>query len=253
MADTYIMEAETARRIAAAVAARDPSNPGFTGSGLAEKIGYMPMMCLLPGGTFRDMEKVTVGGDTHFTHEIVEYYQISSGNTVFPHAIKYTCTTAVPDGTAVELLMLPGPETDSPPVTRWNFSVYLHNTCSAALALVGYNRNQPTGTWNPWDINVAEKSSVLSITGRYWIDFGLGSIRPGLKLEIKGPVAVGTEFYVLGAICYGEAPATMGEIDAVAAVLGANATAKKRAVQPVALQDAAGQESTECEVTGNGT
>ena len=253
MADTYIMEAETARKIAAAVAAREPADPGFTGSGLADKIGYTPPLCLLPGGTFRDMGKVTIGGGAYFIHEVVEKYQVASGFAVFPHAIKYTCAAAVPDGTAVELLMLPGPETDSPPVMRWSFAFYLHNTGSAALSLVGYNRNRPTGAWNKWNISAAGQSSLLSCVWRYWINFDQAAIRPGLKLEIQGPVTAGTEFYILGAVCNYENPVTMGEIDAVAAALGTNTAAKARAVQPAALQDAPGQDSTECEVNGNGT
>lgn len=245
MADTYIMEEETARRIAATVAARDPSSPGFAGSGLAEKIGYAPPLCLIPGGTFRDMGKATIGGGAYFAHEIVENYQVSEGKAIFPHAVKYTCTVEVPDGTAVEILLLPGPETTSPPVIRLSFSFYLHNRGTAALAFVGYNRNQPTGTWNSWGIDVAANSSVLSNTWRYWTGFSQSGIRPGLKLEIKGPVASGTEFYVLGAVCDYENPVAMGEIDTVTAALGTNAVLARQPPS-AALQDAAGQEQNEC-------
>ena len=44
----------------------------------------------------------------------------------------------------------------------------------------------------------------------------------------------------------------MGEIETASAALEADNAAKARTVPPVVLQDAAGQESTECEVTGNG-
>ena len=252
MADTYIMEAETARRIAAAVAARDPSDPSYTGSTLAQKIKAMPPLCLTPGGTFRDMGKITIEGDAYFTHAIVDDYRVASDCAAFPHAIKYTCVKDVPDGTSVELFLLPGPETSSPPVIRWAFSIYLHNTSSSALSFVGYNRNQPTGTWNQWDIIASAQNSTLSSVWRYWTNFSLGSIRPGIKMEIQGPVSAGTEFYVLSAVCDYENPTTMGEIETASAALEADNAAKARTVPPVVLQDAAGQESTECEVTGNG-
>lgn len=253
MADTYIMEAETARRIAAAVAARDPSAPGFTGSGLAEKIAWLPPMSIQEGAPFRDTGKLTIGGSSYFEAEMLENYKPAENSAVFPHSVKYTCKTAVPDGEVIDLLTLPDTAEQSPPCMRWEFTFYLQNLSTAALNLTGYNRHNATANWNSWGISLAANALIPSATWRYWTSLPEGTLRAGMKLAINGPVAAGTQFVVLGASCLIDNPTASGSIDMVAAALGANTAAKARSVQPAALQDAPGQDSTGCEVNGNGT
>ena len=253
MDDAYIMEAATAQQVAAAVAARTPDAPSFSGAQLAQKIAWLPPMSIQEGAPFRDTGKLTIGGTNYFDAEILENYKLTENSVVFPHSIKYTCKAAVPDGDTIEILTLPDTETLSPPCVRWEFAFYLQNLSDTDLSLTGYNRNSPTGTWNSWNISLAGNAITPATAWRYWTGMLKNTVRAGMKIAVKGPVSVGMQFVVLGATCIIDDPASIGSIDMVAAALEANTTAKARAGQPAALQDAAGQESTECEVTGNGT
>lgn len=199
----YTIKKNTANKISKTYFARSPLLSNFSGEELSENIPWIPTLNLQAGGSFRNTSILTYDGGEYFSVEIVDNYKPNENSETFPHVFHYTCIKEMPEETTLEIFSTPSSMDNSIYVSCWCHYLAYNNVSEVSIPVVFSRRISGTGDFSEKEATFSPKTSSIIQWPYYWTDLAKSGIWPTSKVSIKGPVPLGSEFYIIGVGAYG--------------------------------------------------
>lgn len=214
----YLIRDSTLAGICDAVRVRNDWDDPVAVTDLKNGIGWLRPVNLLDGGSLTDMSKFTIPQGAWFTFEQVT--DLTVVNTVWPRALKWTCTQQVPEGTYLRILQSISTAPTSMLVTNWTMYVQMYNPAATALNVRWYRQYDPNASQTSGTYSVAAGGTGISTASSAWTKGVASIIRPVIRIDVGGPIEVGQEFYLLGIGAIGTDSRYVSDVGQVCTLLG---------------------------------